>query len=127
MKIFSFYAGLFAFALTLKALAAPMPLNMSAVETYRNWAQWRGPLATGAAPEADPPLEWSETKNVKWKVAIPGNGSSSPVIWNDRVFVLTAIPAAKPAGAKSDEEKTSEAKSADSRPPGAPPRDGGQA
>ena len=36
------------------------------------WPQWRGPLATGAAPEADPPVEWSETRNVRWKLAIPG-------------------------------------------------------
>ena len=36
------------------------------------WAQWRGPLATGVAPNADPPLEWSETKNIRWKVEIPG-------------------------------------------------------
>lgn len=54
---------------------------------------WRGPLGTGVAPSADPPIEWSETKNVKWKVEIPGRGSSSPVIWGDRIFLLTAIPA----------------------------------
>ena len=54
---------------------------------------WRGPLATGVAPNADPPVEWSETKNIKWKVEIPGRGSSSPVIWGDRIFLLTAIPA----------------------------------
>ena len=41
---------------------------------------------------ANPPLEWSETKNVRWKVEIPGRGSSSPVVWGDRVFVLTAVP-----------------------------------
>jgi len=56
------------------------------------WPQWRGPLLTGVAPGADPPVEWSETKNVAWKVAIPGKGSSTPVVWGDRVFVLTAIP-----------------------------------
>src|SRR6185369_4035620 len=64
-------------------------------DARRNWPQWRGPLATGAAPEADPPLEWSETKNVKWKVQIPGSGSASPVVWGDRVFVLTAVPTGK--------------------------------
>ena len=41
---------------------------------------------------AKPPIEWSETKNVKWKVEIPGRGSSSPVVWDDRIFLLTAIP-----------------------------------
>ena len=58
-----------------------------------NWSHWRGPTGNGAAPDANPPLEWSVTKNVKWKVPIPGRGSGSPVIWEDRVFVLTAVPA----------------------------------
>ena len=39
------------------------------------WPQWRGPLATGVAPAANPPVEWSETEQVRWKVAIPGHGS----------------------------------------------------
>jgi outer membrane protein assembly factor BamB len=58
----------------------------------RFWPQWRGPHATGVSSTANPPLEWSETKNVKWKVEIPGRGSSSPIVWGDRVFVLTAVP-----------------------------------
>ena len=47
---------------------------------------------TGVSRTAKPPIEWSETKNIKWKVEIPGRGSSSPVVWNDRVYLLTAIP-----------------------------------
>jgi outer membrane protein assembly factor BamB len=57
----------------------------------KNWHQWRGPVGTGVAPLGDPPTEWSETQNIKWKVAIPGRGSASPVVWGDRIFVLTAI------------------------------------
>ena len=53
---------------------------------------WRGPHANGIAKHADPPLEWSETKNVKWKVEIPGRGSSSPIVWGDRIYVTTAVP-----------------------------------
>ena len=56
------------------------------------WPQWRGPLATGEAPDADPPIGWSETEHIRWKVAIPGSGSATPVIWGDRVFVTTAVP-----------------------------------
>lgn len=56
------------------------------------WPAWRGPLATGVSPTADPPVEWSETKNVKWKTAVPGRGTSTPVVWKDQVFILTAIP-----------------------------------
>ena len=57
-----------------------------------NWHQWRGPEGSGFAPEANPPLEWSESQNVKWKVELPGSGASTPIIWNDKVFILTAVP-----------------------------------
>lgn len=57
-----------------------------------NWAQWRGPLATGVAPRGEPPVEWSETKNVRWKVALPGKGHSTPIVWGDQIFLTTAIP-----------------------------------
>ena len=56
------------------------------------WPQWRGPHATGAATTANPPTEWSETRNVRWKVEIPGRGSGSPVVWGDRLFLLSAVP-----------------------------------
>jgi outer membrane protein assembly factor BamB len=77
--------------IVLLALASS-PHAQDAPSAARNWAQWRGPNATGASPTANPPLEWSETKNVRWKVEIPGRGSSSPVVWGDRLFVLTAVP-----------------------------------
>ena len=57
-----------------------------------NWHQWRGPSMTGVSPNGTPPLEWSETKNVSWKVAIPGQGHSTPIIWKDQIFILTAVP-----------------------------------
>ena len=41
---------------------------------------------------ANPPTEWSETKNIKWKMEIPGRGSSSPVVWGDRIYLQTAVP-----------------------------------
>ena len=56
----------------------------------------------GFSPEANPPLRWSETDNVKWKVQIPGEGSATPIVWNDRIFVLTAIPTGKKAEASND-------------------------
>jgi outer membrane protein assembly factor BamB len=70
---------------------------LSAGATAQNgsaWPQWRGPLASGVSLTAKPALEWSETKNVRWKVEIPGRGSASPIVWRDRVYLLTAIPAA---------------------------------
>ncbi len=59
-----------------------------------NWSHWRGPDGNGATTAGNPPTEWSDTKNVKWKVAIPGNSSGSPVIWNERVFVVSGVPSA---------------------------------
>ncbi len=58
-----------------------------------NWGHWRGVGGNGIAENASPPTQWSSTKNVKWKVEIPGRGSSSPVIWGNQVFVTTAVPA----------------------------------
>jgi outer membrane protein assembly factor BamB len=82
-------------ALLVPVLAAPDPAAV------RFWPQWRGPHATGVAPQATPPLEWSETKNVRWKVELPGRGSSSPVVWADTIFVQSAVPVSAPAGEAS--------------------------
>jgi hypothetical protein len=61
-------------------------------DAERFWPQWRGPHATGASRTANPPTEWSETRNVRWKVEIPGRGSGSPVVWGNRLFLLSAVP-----------------------------------
>ena len=58
----------------------------------RAWMQWRGPLQNGVAPHADPPIEWSETKNIRWKSALPGKGHASPIVVGDRVIVMAAAP-----------------------------------
>ncbi len=57
-----------------------------------HWPQWRGPLGTGVAPDANPPVQWSETKNIRWKTALPGLGHSTPIVWGDRIFLTTAVP-----------------------------------
>ena len=56
------------------------------------WPQWRGPAGTGSAEGANPPFQWSEIKNIRWRVEIPGRGHSTPIIWKDHVFLTTAIP-----------------------------------
>lgn len=61
-------------------------------EAEQYWPQWRGPLATGVAPHANPPVQWSENKNIRWKAALPGRGHSTPIVWGDRIFLTTAIP-----------------------------------
>jgi outer membrane protein assembly factor BamB len=67
------------------AAAILITVHLFAAERDNYWPQWRGPEATGVSRTADPPIEWSETKNIKWKVEIPGRGSSSPVAWGDRL------------------------------------------
>lgn len=57
-----------------------------------SWSQWRGPLGSGTAPNADPPLTWSETRNIRWKTPLPGRGTSSPVVHGAHIFLTTAIP-----------------------------------
>jgi outer membrane protein assembly factor BamB len=64
-----------------------------------NWPDWRGPEFNGTAPGGDPPTEWSDTKNVKWKAALTGRGSSTPIIWGDQVFIMTAVPTDRAATA----------------------------
>lgn len=61
-----------------------------------NWPQWRGPLATGVAPHADPPLHWGETNNLRWKILLPGKGHSSPIVFGDAVFLTAAVPVGEP-------------------------------
>ncbi len=55
-----------------------------------NWPAWRGPQGTGVAQETGVPLKWSSTENVKWKVKLPAPGNSTPIVWEDRVFVSCA-------------------------------------
>ena len=57
----------------------------------RYWHQWRGPQASGVALHGDPPIEWNENKNVRWKTEIPGQGHATPIVWDDTVFVTSAI------------------------------------
>ena len=66
-----------------------LPLQSNAAS---QWPSWRGPQANGVATDAHPPIQWSETNHVQWKVALPGRGSSTPILWDDQVFILTAIP-----------------------------------
>jgi outer membrane protein assembly factor BamB len=69
--------------------AEPIP---QADALLRSWPQWRGPLANGVGPLADPPTQWAEGKNVRWKMPLPGKGHSSPIVLGDRVFLMMATP-----------------------------------
>lgn len=56
-----------------------------------NWHQWRGPDGNGVSQRGSPPIEWNEKRNVRWRREVPGEGSGTPVVWSDQVFVVTAI------------------------------------
>ena len=77
---------IYLFSIPVLALADASPTVYE-----KNWPQWRGPNANGVSPYGQPPVEWDETKNIKWKIEIPGKGHATPIIWEDRIFVLTAI------------------------------------
>ena len=87
------------FQVCLCVMSFALPLHGTAdavandtVESDDGWPQWRGPLGTGAAPNSDPPVEWSESKNIRWKVALPGKGHSTPIVQGHKIFLTTAIP-----------------------------------
>jgi len=59
-------------------------------EGAKYWARWRGPSGQGVVTGTGYPDSWSASENVKWKVPVPGDGNSSPIVWGDRIFVTTA-------------------------------------
>ncbi|HSU68919.1 MAG TPA: PQQ-binding-like beta-propeller repeat protein [Tepidisphaeraceae bacterium] len=62
-----------------------------AVVRAENWPAWRGPTGVGISAETQVPLHWSDKENVRWRVALPDRGNSTPIVWDDRVFVTQAI------------------------------------
>ncbi len=55
-----------------------------------NWPQWRGPEMNGTAVATNLPIRWSATENITWKLAMPDFSGSTPIVWNDHVFLSTA-------------------------------------
>jgi outer membrane protein assembly factor BamB len=76
--------------------------NLSEYE--QNWPQWRGPYATGVVPAGDPPIEWSEDSNIKWKSEIPGIGHATPIVWKDQIILLSAVQTDKSVKPEKPEE-----------------------
>ncbi len=59
-------------------------------ESEANWPRFRGPNGAGISTDKEVPVSWTATENVLWKTALPGQGSSSPIVWGDRIFLQTA-------------------------------------
>jgi outer membrane protein assembly factor BamB len=66
-------------------------IDSTSVIQAQNWPGWRGPNGDGTSSETSLPVKWDSVTNVVWKTAFPGKGYSSPVIWNDKLFITTAI------------------------------------
>lgn len=77
------------------AVSCPTSAEDFQTQKLHNWHQWRGPEASGVAPMANPPISWNQGENIRWKAEIDGRGSSTPIIWNDRVFLLTTVDTGK--------------------------------
>ena len=76
-----FYSMLFAIA---------MCATLSLPSRADDWPNWRGPDGTGKSAERNLPTEWSPTKNVRWRVALPERGNSTPIVWSERIFLTQA-------------------------------------
>ena len=82
----------------MNAIHLALLLGFALFTAQNDWPQWRGLNNDGMA-RGDAPHEWNDTKNVAWRVAIPGRGNSSPVIWGDKIFLTTAVPTSSAAAA----------------------------
>ena len=79
--------GLVALSATVALLTGAMPRAAGPAD----WPQFRGHAATGIADGSELPERWSTKENVAWSVEIPGRGWSSPIIWQKRIFVTSAV------------------------------------
>ena len=75
---------------------SPWPVLQGAAKTVSpshaaDWPQWRGPNADGVAASRGLPTHWSPTQNIRWSVKLPGWGTSSPVVYGDRLFVTSQV------------------------------------
>src|SRR2546427_484823 len=74
----------------LRVATAAALLFLASASRAGNWPAWRGADGMGNCAEKDLPLRWSSTENVRWKVALPDRGNSTPIIWGERIFLTQA-------------------------------------
>ncbi len=73
--------------LCLKVIIIAILVGWSSVAPAENWPQWRGPTGDGISREKNLPVAWSATDNILWKTPLKGKGSSTPILWGDRIFL----------------------------------------
>jgi len=72
----------------LPALAAAVALNLGAAGAASNWPSWRGPTGNGSTPAGSYPTRWTPDE-AAWKFPLPGKGSSTPIVWENRIYLTT--------------------------------------
>ena len=55
-----------------------------------NWMRFRGPTGQGISTEKELPVKWSNTENIKWKMELPGKGWSSPIVFEEHIFITAS-------------------------------------
>lgn len=83
------------------AYVAVVYLQPAGAAPGSNWSAWRGSDGTGISNETNLPTEWSPEKNIRWKAAIPGRGHSSPIVWENKIFLTTDVEGEVVPGAKA--------------------------
>ncbi|MHC5003246.1 MAG: outer membrane protein assembly factor BamB family protein [Planctomycetota bacterium] len=107
-------------------IALPCLAGVAAGQTA-SWPTWRGPDGTGYVKTGNPPTTWSEERNIRWKVEIPGGGHASPIVHGDRVYVMTAVKTERAAaGTGAGEGEDGAAAASESTPPAGRGRRGGR-
>src|SRR5438105_3141432 len=74
-----------------RLFAASLILCIPPLAHGDNWPQWRGLKNDGVSNEKNIPTEWSDTKNVAWKLPLPGRGGSTPCVWGDKIFLASTL------------------------------------
>jgi outer membrane protein assembly factor BamB len=68
-----------------------LSMYAGSVTRAQNWPGWRGPNGDGTSVEKNLPVKWDSVTNVVWKIRVPGTGYASPVVWKDKLFIVTAL------------------------------------
>ena len=89
-----------AFVLALSILSIA-----SRVHAQENWPHWRGPHHNGVSDAKKLPMKWSATENILWKTSLPSWSAATPIIWGDRIFIVSP---SKPVGKAESEQEQQE-------------------
>jgi outer membrane protein assembly factor BamB len=77
------------------ALCSLLAALLTSAARADNWPAWRGSTGQGVTAETNLPTKWSATENVKWKIALPDSGNSTPIVWGDKIFLTQATEKGK--------------------------------